>query len=445
MRLAARQERNFQRAMDLIVAGHPFYRRVLSDRGLRRDDFASLKDIRKLPITHKSDYVESPEAFLLVSERCPDLSLAERTVYEIVYTTGSTSGQPVPFYDTGYDHAARLAQLKEMASWCGIGPDDTVANLFPITAVPHQGVLTALYGPLTIGAKVIRGFTGRHDTPFDVYHSTAELAQLVERHRATVLWGITSFVRRLIVKAEELALDFSSVRLAFVAGEPCPPALREDIRRRLTELGAERPTIQNGYGFTEIQGPSIECRDDGPLHVPSASQYLIEIVDPESHEPVRAGHEGLVLVSHLNRRGTVLLRYAVGDVSAVSEGSCPVCGREGPRFVSKPRRVGDLIKVKGTLINPVSVINAVAALPGVEDFQIVVDFAAPEDPLSGDELVLRYLGGEDVTADIAAAVKGACEVTPRVVRAPRQEFDAVSGDYKFKRVLDKRGAAHADR
>jgi len=122
-----------------------------------------------------------------------------------------------------------MAQLKEAATWAGIGPHDTVANLFPVTSVSHQGFLSALHGPLTVGAKVIRGFTERRDTPFDIYQSTAELAEHVARRRATVLWGIVSFVRRLILKAQELELDFSSVRLAF-AGRSLAQA-RSPVRR----------------------------------------------------------------------------------------------------------------------------------------------------------------------------------------------------------------------
>lgn len=40
-------------------------------------------------------------------------------------------------------------------------------------------------------------------------------------------------------------------------------------------------------------------------------------------------------VTHLKRRGTVLLRYLLGDISALSYGECPHCGLPGPRLVDE--------------------------------------------------------------------------------------------------------------
>jgi len=68
---------------------------------------------------------------------------------------------------------------------------------------------------------------------------------MVERHRATVLWGVTSFVRRVIMRAAELHADFTSVRMCAVTGEASSPALREDMRaiERIAreELGLVKP------------------------------------------------------------------------------------------------------------------------------------------------------------------------------------------------------------
>jgi phenylacetate-coenzyme A ligase PaaK-like adenylate-forming protein len=157
-----------------------------------------------------------------------------------------------------------------------------------------------------------------------------------------------------------------------------------------------------------------------------------------------------VLLSHLNRRGTVLLRYAVGDLSAVASGRCETCGRDGPRFVVPPERGDVLVKVRGTLVNPVAVIEAASGVPGVDDFQVAVANRDPGDPLSGDEIVVRFTGAskqaDAVGTAIAAAVREACEVTPRTVYLAPGEFAALSevDVYKFRRFRDER-SDHAKR
>lgn len=442
--LARVWEQRFQQMMDYVCAAHPYYERLMRARHLSRRDFGCLADLRKLPITTKQQYMAEPDAFRLRSETLPALSLPERSLWGVVYTTGSTAGHPTPFYDTSYDYVARVWQMRVATEMAGITSADVVANCFPLTAVPHQGFLSASYGPLAVGAKVLTGFTGRPATPFPVYRSTEELARLIEAHRATVLWGITSYVRRLVQVAESLGLDLASVRLAFVAGEPCPPGMRADLHRRLAALGATDVFIQNGYGCTEMQGPTIECAEGGPLHVPAAEQYWFEVVDPLTHAPLPEGTRGLVLLSHLNRRGTVLLRYAIGDLSAIANGPCEVCGRDGPRFVMPPERGDALVKIRGTLLNPAVLIEVVSEVVGLDDFQIAVVHRDAGDPLSGEELVVRFTGAADAAVTmgqvIEETVRDVCEVTPRVAYLSSEEF-ATLGEtdvYKFKRFRDER-------
>ena len=43
-----------------------------------------------------------------------------------------------------------------------------------------------------------------------------EAIDVIERESATVLWGITSYVRQVVLRAQSLGRDFGSVRLAMV-------------------------------------------------------------------------------------------------------------------------------------------------------------------------------------------------------------------------------------
>jgi phenylacetate-coenzyme A ligase PaaK-like adenylate-forming protein len=442
--IRAAQEANFQRLLDLCFAAHPHYRRLWRERGIQRESLRGLGDLPRLPLTPKDAYMADPDAFRLRTEDLPDLPPEERTLAEVVYTTGTTD-RPAPFYGTTHDQWSRIHQLARMAEIVGIRRDDVVVNLFPLTAAPHQGFLSALYGTLWPGAKLVAPFTGRPRGAFPVHRDTGHAVDLAAAHRATVLWGIGSYVRRVVQEAEARRADLSTVRLCLAMGEGCPPAMRDDIRRRLHGLGARDVVVSNGYGFTEIQGPAPECREGSGFHLAAPTEYAVEILEPDSLRPQPDGAPGLVVLSHLNRRGTVLLRYVVGDVSALTWTPCPDCGFAGPRFTRPPHRTGGLVKVKGTLVNPAVLHDVLLAVPGLEEHQIVLTKADPADPHSADTLLVRAaVAAADrgrVGAEIAARVRAACEVTVDVDFVAPDHFAGRFGDYKFPRFADERPAA----
>jgi phenylacetate-coenzyme A ligase PaaK-like adenylate-forming protein len=443
--LSERQGEHLHQTMSLVAAAHPYYSALLRQRGLSSGDFATPSDLIKLPITEKSTYMEQPEDFRLRAEQLDTLSVAERTLAQVVYTTGTTAGHPTPFYDTNHDHAGRIFQLKQMCAQLGVTPDDVIANLFPLTPVLHQGFLTATLGPMAAGAAVVSGMPGHPSTPFDIYRRTVAVIDLLKTHRPTVLWGIGSYVRHVIVQAQRDRIDLSRVRLVFLAGEPASERMRADVRERLADLGAPQVAIQNGYGFTEMQGPAIQCAEGGPFHIPTPERYFVEIVDPATHETLPDGAEGLVLISHLDRRGTILLRYAVGDLGTIAHGACPDCGVDGPRFATPPRRTGLLKKVKGTLINPQNLIDALWGVPDLVDFQIRLTYQRPGDPLSGDDLVIEVaaddLSRDRVLADVAVVARQAVEMTPTVRAAPPGFARRLDTNYKTRRLIDERAAS----
>ena len=441
--LRDRQNRYLARMTPLWAQAHPYARQVFCERGLTPDDIRTVDDIRKLPPMTKQDYIRDPELFRLDPSRATGLSLEERTIADIIYTAGS-SGEPTPFYDTVHDRYARIDLMARATRIAGIGPADTVMNLFPLSAVPHQGFLSATWGPMATGSKLLSGLTGRSYAGFPVHRRMDEAIDLIESQRATVLWGITSYVRRVIMRAETLGKDFSAVRLVMAMGEPCPTAMRDDMRTRLTRMGSPHVTVNNGYGMTELMGPSTECRENGGAHLPAPEQFYFEVVDPETYAPVPDGARGLLLFTHLNRRGTVLLRYVAGDVVALTHEQCPHCGRWEPRFLGSPYRVDGLTKVKGTLINPAVILDGLSGLlsRGVREYQVVISRENPHDPLAADVLRVRAAcAAADHTRlrqEIEATVRAETEISPEIEFLPADGFGEIAGGYKFKRFIDER-------
>jgi len=422
----AERERCFAELMDLATVRHPRTRARLAASGLARSDFASLADLAKLPVTLKTEYMQDPDAFRLDASGLPG---EMRTVWDVMYTTGTSAGQPTPFVSTAYDFFRILELNRNMLRLRGARPDDVIANLFPLTAVPHGAFIRALHAAASMNLRVVAALPGNPSPYFTLGNDLDHVVDIVARSRATLLWGVPSFVRRVVARAAEAGADFSAVRLAFVTGEGLPEVARDELTAALRRVGRPDSWVSISYGSTEIQGGMVECAPGSGYHNPAPDQLYLEIVDPQTHLPVPPGHSGLVLLTHLKRRGTVLLRYALGDISVLSRSRCPHCGSWTERLVAMPRRIDELLKIKGTLVNPDVLAQAVEAILGAREFQFTIE----REP-SGDRLRLKVAAGPDI-AGLAEAVKKASGVTPTVEFVA---FDAFTAGWKLKRVMDLR-------
>lgn len=436
---AIRQYQNdkLARQIALCARGSPFYRKQWADAGIDASTIRTLDDLERLPLTKKSDLMGDPEAFRL---QCPDLPLHERALWELNYTTGST-GDPTPIYVTTHDYQAYMFMARRVAEISGVNEHDRLANLFPLTTAPMGAFVRSVHNAYAAGASVAGAMTGAPFGEFAVHRSLDEAVRMVERHRATVLWGVTSFVRRVVMRAAELQADFTTVRMCGVTGEASSPAMREDIRQRLRDLGAQNPVIFDRYGSTE-SGGLAQCREEADWHNPAPELLFHEVVDPETGRRLRDGERGALAMTHLNRRGTTLVRYLVGDIVSLTHEPCPHCGRTGDRIVPPIVRTKDLMKVKGMLINPTVLMDALRAVPEIDEFQVALTRQDPNDPLSMDEMVLRVatsVPDRDAFATrLVQVAQGAVQIRPRVeFRSASEIYDPMK-QVKSVRLVDER-------
>lgn len=421
----------------LCARGHDFYRRRWAEAGVDVSAIRTVDDLEKLPPTSKRDLMDEPEAFRL---RVPDLPLHERALWNVLHTTGST-GDPTPLYVTTHDYEANLFQCRRVADIAGLHETDVIANLFPLTPAAMGSFVRAAENAYAIGAAVVAALTGAPHGRFDVHRSLDEAVSLVDRRRATVLWGVPSFLRRVLIRARELGADFRSVRMCALTGEATTPGMREDMRARLRELGVPRPIMFDRYGSTE-GGALAQCREEGDWHNPAPELLYHEVIDPDTGRRLPDGERGVLAITHLDRRGTVLIRYVVGDVLAMTHEPCPRCGRNGDRLVGPVVRTKDLMKVKGMLMSPQTLQEAIRLVSGVDEFQVVVTRQDPADPYSMDELVVRVATRRSdvgrLTDEVVAAAATATGVRPRVELAGANDIYDPSRDAKAQRFVDRR-------
>jgi phenylacetate-coenzyme A ligase PaaK-like adenylate-forming protein len=145
------------------------------------------------------------------------------------------------------------------------------------------------------------------------------------------------------------------------------------------------------------------------------------------------------------------VRYLLGDLSAISHERCPRCGRGGESLLISAgsahiSRTKELLKIKGTLVNPQVIHDVVMNTDGVIEYQMIVTNAVEGDALSADRLLLRIgldpdRGDTWDDAGLRTAVKNATEVTPDVeLVSELTEIYDPSRDFKATRIVDNRAS-----
>lgn len=431
------QGERLRRMLELCARGHPYYRERWAGAGIDATAIRTVAELGRLPLTPKQDLMAGPERFRL---NVPDLPLHERVLWEVIYTTGSTA-DPTPLYNTTHDYHAYLFQSRRVAEISGIRETDVIANLFPLTAAPMGAFVRSATNAYAAGAAIFGVLTGAPHGGFAVHRTLEDAVRLIERHRATVLWGVPSFLRRVLLRAIERGADFRNVRMCALSGESSTPAMREELRRCLRTLGARGTTVFDRYGSTEL-GAFAQCCEEGDYHNPAPEIQYHEVVDPETGRRLPDGERGALAVTYLDRRGTVLVRFVVGDVVGLTREPCPVCGRNGDRLIGPVVRMKDLVKVKGMLLNQAVLLETLRSIPEIDEFQVVVRREDPSDPFSMDELVVRVAarGGDRqaLASVIAARTQEAVRVRPRVEFATATDIYDPATQTKAVRFADER-------
>jgi len=446
------RSKNLQRQIKLCAQYSRYYKEFFKKHKINPDSIKTTDNLQKIPLTSKRDYMADPMAFKLEFDK---LGLYD-AIWDINYTAGTTTGRPTPFYNTVHDHYSSLLQgIRSFKIGGGPTPDDLMINLFPLF-LPHIGWIKTVEYPIAIGIPVVCVNVGSPHPEFPVHRKLQTAIELIEHYskmqkaanRHAIFMGVASFIRRLLMLAEKQGRNFSALRMVRALGEPAPKELRDDIRRRLQNMGASEVFVGNDYGFTEMQGSTTECVELGGCHNPSPELYYFEIVNEKTGEQVEDGKEGLLVITHLNRRGTVLLRYAIGDIAAIRRDTCPNCGRNGERIViatgsTYATRTSELVKLKGVLINPELLRNEVSTTPGVAEYCVIFKKEDPQDPLSVDILELRVapfegVNKDDLEKELIERVFNATEMRPKVTFTDMNSIFDPTVSLKAQRLLDFR-------
>ncbi len=329
--------------------GSSAYRKKLDDAGVAPDAMRSLADLERLPFTTAQD-LQDGYPF-------PLLSAPIEKVVRIHASSGTTGKRKVLCYTQRDidDWTHFFARCYEMA---GLTNEDRVQ-----IAVGY-GVWTAgisfQMGCEAFGALAVPAGPGNMDMQ----------CQFLTDFGSTVLCCTASMGLLLAEEVHRRGIkDQVRLKKMVFGSERSSDAMRQRIKELLwLDHMFDIP------GMTELYGPGtgLDCIHHSGIHY-WADYYILEVLDPETLEPVHEGEIGEMVVTTLRKEAVPLIRYRTRDLTRLVPGNCP-CGSVLPRHDRILGRSDDMIIFRAVNIYPGQIDHILSHVEGIgSEYQIVLD------------------------------------------------------------------------
>lgn len=420
--LEALQLERLQALVKRVYQKIPFYKESFDKAGISPEDIKSLADLTKLPFTVKQDMRDAYPFGLFAVPR--------KDVVRVHCSSGTTGTATV----VGYTQ-------KDLENWgdcfaralygAGCGPDSTLQIAYGYGL--FTGGLGAHNGGERAGCTVLPMSTG----------NTKRQVRLMKDFDVDCLCCTPSYALNIAEVAQEEGYDIHEfpIHAGILGAEPCSEATRAEIEQK---MGIQ---VYDIYGLSEVMGPGVacECEKQHGLHV-CEDQFIIEILDPKTLQPVPDGEWGEVVFTTLCKECSPLVRYRTRDISRILVGECE-CGRTFRRMDRIAGRTDDMMILRGVNVFPSQIEEEIVSFPEIApQYQLILttkgtlDHAelrvetVPEFPF--DEI--RRL--EKLKKDLQKALKENLQIAVDVKIVEPKTIERAEG--KAKRIIDMRENLH---
>ena len=411
MKLNEKQLQQVDAQVKRLLKSGSFYGEVYRKAGI--SGVSSQEDFEKLPFSSKDDL---RNAYPLGIQAVPEEEVVR------IHSSSGTTGKPVIIPYTAKDvddWAIMFARCYETAG---------ITNKDRIQITPAYGLWTAGIG-FQLGAEKLGAMT----VPMGPGNTDKQLQMMMDL-KTTVLTATSSYALLLAEEINKRGLrDKIHLKKGVFGSERWSKKMREYIRN---ELGVELYDI---YGLTEIYGPGIgiTCEKEQGIHYWDDYVY-IEIINPETGEPVPDGETGEIVITTLVKEGAPLLRFRTHDLSRIIPEKCS-CGRCYRRLDTIGGRSDDMFKVRGVNMFPKQVEELLQDVDGVlSEYNITI---AHDDDHNKDIMILTVevdgrVDFEKTALHIRELFKSRIGMTPKVTAVPVGTLQR--SEKKTKRVIDYR-------
>jgi phenylacetate-CoA ligase len=326
-----------------------FYRDRFDEAGVKPKHIKSLKDTSKLPFTTAKDLQEKYPF--------PLRSVPFEKIVRIHASSGTTGKRKVLCYTQRdiNDWANMFARCYEMA---GLTTKDRVQ-----IAVGY-GVWTAGVG-FQLGCERF----GALAIPIGPGNIDMQCQFLVD-FQATVLCATASMAILMGEEVQKRGLrDKIALKKVIMGSERSSDAMRIKMKEL---LGAGH--VFDIPGLTELYGPGtgLDCVYHEGIHY-WADYYILELLDPDTLQPVPPGEIGEMVVTTLRKEASPLVRYRTRDLSKLIPKRCS-CGSILPMHDRLLGRSDDMFIIRAVNIYPGQIDHILSNTKGVgSEYQIHLD------------------------------------------------------------------------
>jgi phenylacetate-CoA ligase len=259
--------------------------------------------------------------------------------------------------------------------------------------------------------------------------------ELIDRLKPTIWMGMSSYGLHLANLAEARGIDLasSSVKTILCSAEPLSEAKRAKLSR---QWGAQ---VRDTFGMTEAGMMGAEDASGGGFRV-WTDMFCIEVVDPDTHDPVGEGETGSLVVTPLwTNNVTPFLRWMSGDLVTYREAGEGTGPFSVFPLVKHAHRTTGFFKVRGINLNHAEFEDFMFRNMAIADFKAELVSARDLDVLRLSIEVKRDTPPMPVTDGLQTAVRDTFGLTPEVVVLDAgtlaKEFEA---SVKTPRFSDRR-------
>lgn len=395
----------------------PLYRERMDEAGIKPEDIKGIEDLHKLPFTSKQDLRDTyPYGMFAV---------AMEDVIRLHASSGTTGKQIVVGYtqndlDTWGDIVAR-----QLAA-AGITKNDKVHVAYG-------------YGLFTGGLGIAEGSRrlGCTSIPVSSGNTTRQLT-IMQDFESDAIACTPSYAMYLGESAEKAGIDTSKLplRAGIFGAEPWTEEMRKEIEKSLNIKAYDI------YGLTEIMGPGVayECSEQKGMHV-NEDHFIIEILDPETHKPVKDGEKGEIVFTCITKEAFPLIRFRTKDIGTITHKKCN-CGRTFVRMSKPMGRIDDMLIIRGVNVFPSQIETVLLQMNLSPNYQLIVDRKGVLDTL---EVQVEITEGtfSDTISDISRLehelsdkIKSLLGISAKTTFVAAGSIARSEG--KAKRVIDRR-------
>ena len=400
-----------------VASNAPYYKDQFQKHNISPDAIRCLDDFRKLPFATKAD-MRANYPFGLLAGNLED---AVR-----IHSSSGTTGNPTVIIHSQHDLNSWANLVARCLYMVGLRKKDVFQNSSGYGM--FTGGLGFQYGAERLGALTVPAAAG----------NSKRQIKFITDFKTTALHAIPSYAIRLAEVFQEEGIDptESSLKTLIIGAEPHTDEQRRKIERM---LGVK---AYNCFGMTEMNGPGVafECLEQNGMHI-WEDCYLVEIINPETLQPVPDGEIGELVLTTLDRNMMPLIRYRTRDLTRIIPGECP-CGRTHRRIDRIKGRSDDMFIIKGVNIFPMQIEKILVQFPELgSNYLITLETLHNQDEMIVEvelnELSTdNYIELENTRKEIVRRLKDEILVTPKVKLVKKGSLPQSEG--KAVRVKDLR-------